>query len=478
MANCQILPPPACRNWLAIALCSIGIGLLWTVSTQAQQSVTLEVEQKSGQHFHVKAQYQHRGVVVVDHAGQDSDPQRLPMQVDAKFDYHDRIAGKSTDIQSIRYYEQSKANIKIDNGEKVSQLEEQNRTIVVRLKPDSIPSLQLASVGDALQQSEFELLNNPADPLTYSALLSGAKTEIGSEWTPSKQGLAKFVSVDQILKTNVKLKLKTIENQAAKLYIVGSLKADVNDVSTEMQLSGTLVVDLKHHFVSMIRLNVKEEREAGQVAPGFEGSTKIDIQIARASQVSQLSNKVLAKNSKSRAIRNLLKWKSDEFSLKYEPSWKLIAAETDAAILRYLDGGELLAQCNVVKLASRPASNPLMLEDFKQEVSKIVRQDKTARIIDAQQTQTSMGHKSLQVSVEGEEEGVPLNWVYYNVASNDGRQVTFVFTLEQDLSTRVMPAIAKIVNGFEFHNSPSANGKPASRDAKVTDRTGQESRSR
>ena len=38
------------------------------------------------------------------------------------------------------------------------------------------------------------------------------------------------------------------------------------------------------------------------------------------------------------------------------------ASEEDAAILRYLENGDLLAQCNIVSLASRPADKPLLLD--------------------------------------------------------------------------------------------------------------------
>ncbi len=158
----------------------------------------------------------------------------------------------------------------------------------------------------------------------------------------------------------------------------------------------------------------------------------------------------------SRKIRQYLRWEPEigNFALDYDPSWKLIASEEDAAILRYLENGDLLAQCNIVSLTSRPADKPLLLEDFKGEVIKIIRPDPTARVVDASQQQTSKGLKAMQVTVSGEEKGIPLHWIYYNVASRDGRQVTFVFTLEKEIASRVMPAAQKMIDGFVFHDIP------------------------
>ena len=67
------------------------------------------------------------------------------------------------------------------------------------------------------------------------------------------------------------------------------------------------------------------------------------------------------------------------------------------------------------------------------------------------------------MTVEGVEEGVPLNWIYYNVAHADGRQVTMVFTLEKEIVRRAAPAAEKLVNGFEFRARSGGKAESASR---------------
>ena len=83
----------------------------------------------------------------------------------------------------------------------------------------------------------------------------------------------------------------------------------------------------------------------------------------------------------------------------------------------------------------------------------------------------------MQVTVRAIEEEVPLNWIYYNVASPDGRQVTFVFTLEEEIAARVRPVAKKLVDGFVFY-APSIQDldwkkKPtaSSAKAKISDAT-------
>jgi hypothetical protein len=433
------------------------------------QSYDLVTQQLPGQYFQVQAQFQHRGTVVVENTGEDPTVHSLPLKVDARFEFVNRIAGKKGSLQSIRFYEQALANISLDKGQTTTKLSPSNRTIVARLKPNRSPRLQLASIQDSLQQSEFELLNNPIDPLSFPSLFTTQKRKLGEKWEASRDALAGFLAVDRVIESDVKLKLHSVTEKIAKIYVMGKLSADVNDVSTEMQLSGIATIDLDQNFVTGIRLNIKEDRQPGQVAPGFTGDTKIAMKIATSSSIPELSNATLASHSKSRSLRSQLKWESPEFLLTYDPSWRLIASESDAAILRYIDNGELLAQCNIVKIASRPATNLLSLDEFKKEVEKIMKSDGSARLIDARQSRNSHGHQALQVSVQAEEEGIPLNWIYYNVSHSDGRQVTFVFTLEQEIADRALPAIGKIVDGFRF--MPRDKKQPATRDANARQAT-------
>ncbi len=460
MINWQNLSAHICNGILSLAVVAIG-----SVSVQAQDKIDIDVRYQKGRQYRVLTQYQHVGQLAVDHAGQDSKIENLSLDVDARIDFYERFVGTTTNVQAVRFYDKAQADIKIDDGTKTSQLSDQNSMVVARLKSDPVQSHQMASLKDVLIQSELELITNPADPLTLAGLLNKKDVKIGGEWTPDRDELAKFLNVDRIYQSDVKLKLRESDGTTAKIFMMGKLRADVDDVSTEMDVTSVMLVELDSHTVSSVRLSIDEVREPGQVAPGFIGKTKVDLQISLGSQVTELSTASISKLTKARKIQQLLQWRPDskKFNLVYDPSWKLIASEQEAAILRYLDDGDLLAQCNIVELASRPASNPLSLEDFKKEVAKIVEIDSSARLVNASQSQTAAGLKALVVTVYGEELGVPLNWVYYNVASPQGRQVTFVFTLEKEIVNRVLPATKKLVNGFSFLAIPKAKSKTASR---------------
>ena len=233
-----------------------------------------------------------------------------------------------------------------------------------------------------------------------------------------------------------------------------------------MTINGVVIVDMQNQLPSSIRITVQEKRGPGQIAPGFDGKTSLDMRISSTLSTTHLSDRSLAMHTKGKKIRQRLKWTSKlgSFVLKFDPRWKMIASEEDAAVLRLMDNGQLITQCNVVLLPKRPASKPISIEDYKKQVQQIVASDKNARLVDAETKTTESGNAAIRVVVEGLEEGVPIQWTYYHVSTTDGRQITFVFTLESSLSERVDVHADRLVNEFKFNELKASVAKtPANR---------------
>jgi hypothetical protein len=154
-----------------------------------------------------------------------------------------------------------------------------------------------------------------------------------------------------------------------------------------------------------------------------------------------------------------------QFRLTHATDWVVIASEDKAAVFRLMDQGELIAQCNVLQLPTRPADNPLKMSQFQEEVKRITAES-NARIVDSEAFTSAAGHETYRVLVEGIESGIPFNWHYYHVAAADGRHATLVFTLEKESQEYLRLADRALVNGFVFkpmnNNSTAANNSQAS----------------
>ena len=424
-----------------------------SASPQArQESIRLQIQPGASEYSHFDIQVSHEGIVVIDDPQREQEgPKSLELEVNAEVRFGQRFTGRNNKVLAIRKYAPtSKAEIKLAEGSSETKLDEKNQYIIARIK-ESGP-IQAASIQDVLTQSESELLTYPCDPLGLPALFPTQQVKVGDSWKVDDKALSTFLGVDRVYENNVSMRLRELKNGQAKVYLLGKAKAEIDDVATAITVTATLLVDTKKEVVTALRANLRQRREVGQIAPGFEGVTKVDMRQRTASSIEALSNSEIAKRTRSKRIERRLKWTSEEgqFSLFYDPRWKIIDSEKEAAVLRYVRHGALLAQCNVVQLPSRPKNSLLEMAKFKEEVKKIISKEESAQVINDRETTTPNGLRALQVRVDGVEQKVPVTWIYYHVGHPDGRQVTFVFTLEQQVSDQFLPADIELVNSIKF----------------------------
>ncbi|MEL7497379.1 MAG: hypothetical protein AAFN77_07185 [Planctomycetota bacterium] len=415
----------------------------------ADDTVDLAVKFPKSEQCRIITEIEHEGSVIVVPDDPQAAPKPLPLKVNGTLKYHQRITNAT---QAIRYFDVAKADIELDKGETKPELDKTNRLIIARLKAETSGRVEMASVRDTLQQEELELLQTPSDPLSLSDLFYKEALKVGQKWEPSDQALAKFLNVETIDTSDVELTLKKIDRGLARVYVSGSVVASVFDVTTEMSVSGIALIDVKNQQIKNIKVGIDEVRPAGQIEPGFEGRTRIDLGFQYGRSTKQLSNKTLSATVRSKKIQQRLKFVSDAgaYHIIYDPRWKLIAGETDSAIMRFIEKGNLITQCNVVLLPERPANQPLTLDKFKDEIGKAIEADKNAMLVTADTRKTANGLNALNVVVSGEEDGLPVNWFYYHVSTNDGRQITFVFTLAEKASGRAKSVADQLVNEFKF----------------------------
>ena len=475
----MLMPCPYKSEFRSLLSLTVALGCLFCFSgvTTAQEKFDLKVEFPTSQQFRISSNYEHVGDVLV--IAESTDPKKKPkvnpleLSVEAKMTYAQRMMSPT---QAIRYFESAGAKIELDKGIATPRLAEKNRMVVARSKEKSKGNqeVEMASVKDTLQQTELDLIQNPSDPMTLAGLLNKDGIKEGDSWKPSNIALAKFLSVNEIVKSDVKLLLKKLDSRSARVFVSGSVEADIDDVSTKMEVSGIAIVDRASNMLSSFKVGINEIKNPGQISPGFKGNTKIDLRFSPINSIKELSNESLALHVKGGKIRQRLKWVSQLglCELVYEPRWKMITQAQEAALLRFIDGKELLTQCNVVLLPKRAPKKPLTLEEYKKEIAKIADKDKNARLVSADKSRLAGGETCLRVVVSGLEEGIPVQWFYYNVGDYDGRQIAFVFTLEGSVSSRVTSIAQQMVKEFRFLDPPrkvaAKRTSPAAKTSKAT----------
>ena len=415
------------------AFCLIS---LQTNIVSAQETYDLIHQVTADETFQIKSQVQYQGSIIVDGAGQQENQKALPLDVRGRFNYDQRISANSTrQPQAIRYYDLAEASIKAGNGRKDSKLEDSNKLLLARMKDlsDGSHHFQIASIQGTLRQKEYELLNNPGDPLAFADLFRKSGVKVGQTWNIEKSQIINLLSVNRIISDSVKMKLKSVNENIAKIFIVGNVKGEIDDVITSLKIKAVAQLDIEKKLVTAFRMSIDEDRRSGQLAPGFEGQVKVDVRLEPTSDNIMLNKKRLAEQFKGKKVKFsfLFDRAENNFQLTHSNKWRVIASEDEAAVLRYVEDGQMIAQCNIVQMARRPADSPLELSSFQAEVRKII-SDAEARIVDSDRFSTDNGNEVLKVAVEGIESRIPFSWIYYHIAANDGRRVTLVFTLEKE----------------------------------------------
>ena len=399
----------------------------------------------------VQIQTEYNGTVVVQHQDIEKEQEletTLPIQVRAMLKYEQKVLSQR---HSIRNYQTAASEITIDKNQRQAGLADSNRTVGVYLGEGrtAFPKpILYSSQEDILKQAELELISTPFDYVALSEFFSTDDVEIGQAWQPEDQHVANVLAIDLIYTNDVQLTVKSATPQQTKLYITGKATGSVDGEDVSFELSGVTLIDNQTDKVKAMRVTINESRVAGQIAPGFVGTVKIDLRAQPKNEVEFIPAPILARTKKFRPQK--LAWKPDnEFKLFFDPRWRMINNQDDAAVFRLIEKGDMLAQCSIVQLPNRPDGNLLELNAFKTEVSKII-SGTNAEISKSTERQSSSGLSVLRVDVEGIEQDIPIHWTYCHVAHNDGRRLTFVFTGEEEVFDRFNLYAQPLVDSLVF----------------------------
>ena len=146
--------------------------------------------------------------------------------------------------------------------------------------------------------------------------------------------------------------------------------------------------------------------------------------------------------------------------------WRVLLDRHDVCVLRCVDRGDLVAQCNISELADAEPGKRLALEGFQQEVRESVTSG-AGQIVEASQTTTDDGLRILRVQATGVASEVPIVWVFYHLSNDQGRQAALSFTLEAKLQERFAEGDRTLVESFQFTPQPplqearQTNGTPS-----------------
>ena len=383
----------------------------------------------------------------------DGKVQGMKMSVECNFSYDERtleVPTSSADrLRSVRYYDKLDAVIKVEDDVLKPVLRPQRRLIGVEI--DSLKTTLFSPHG-TLIRDELDLIDVLANSLLLDRLLPEKPVAVGEAWKHPKELIVALLGLDAAAESDVHSVLKEVTDTVARMELSGRVEGALGGVSTEIELKAKYRFDLKHKRVDWLGLLVKEQRSIGHVKRGLETVARFQVRISPKADSPHLTDAALeGLPLKPTAGLSQLHHASTEggWQVTHDRSWHVIGAHHDLTIMRRIDRGALIAQCNVSALPKTAPDKQITLTKFQKDVQKAL--GKSFReFVEAGQSANDANYRVYRVLARGEVSQLPIQWNYYLVADRHGHQVAVAFTIEHELVEQFGKAGEEMIRSFRF----------------------------
>ena len=452
--------PPALPRW-RFGLQFAAIALLASTASAATDLVDLRPPTQAGGYRVVKAIVDVEGKLKLNPDGKEV--QHLPLKVSGELNYSERVLAQSkqwSEVRLARSYQSAAAKLKLHDTEMANSLRPERRLIVV--ESGSKAAAQLFSPAGPLTREELDLVETTAGGLAPEALLPPRIIKLGGNWNLPDSTVARLLGLETVNKQDVVLTLDAAKNNVAEISLAGKIAGAIGGVSSDIELKGKLNFDLKQRAVTWLTLACRENREIGHAQPGFEVLTTLRMAAAPSRPLPELSDKALAGLPLAAGPETTLLELTSEsagYQVRHDRRWQVMVERHDATILRLIDGGDLISQCN---LSPRPAlgkGEQLTLEGFQDDVKRVLGQNFEQIVSGGEEA--ARGIRILRVVVAGKAGELPIQWTYYHLSDDHGHRAALVFTIESNLLEKYPQLDRQFLAGFRFLADKQPTPAPA-----------------
>jgi len=376
----------------------------------------------------------------------------LPLKVDGELNYVERVLSQAkswTDVRLLRSYQSAQAKIRLHESDLTTELRPERRLIAVQ---SSTKDAVLFSPRGPLTREELDLIEMPASSLALEAILPSGATKIGGQWPLTDTVVSRLLNLEAVSQQDVTCTLDSAKDNVAIVSLSGKVAGAVGGVSSDIELKGKLNFDLTQRAVTWLTLAVKENRAIGHAQPGFDVLTKLRMVSAPTTAVDELGDKALtALSLQPDATQTLVDLNSDAggFQLLHNRRWSVMLERGDLAVLRLVDRGDLIAQCNITPLAPLAKDQQLSMDGFQQDVKRVLGKN-FEEMTEATEEVGENGLRALRIVVTGTVGELPIQWTYYHLSDDAGRRASLVFTLETSLLSRFGHIDRDLIANFRF----------------------------
>ncbi len=385
-------------------------------------------------------------------------PKALPLKIEARLDFVERVLKRDADGSAKRAARRV-VEAATALGDPQGRLLKLRPEVAILVADRREAGVVVFSAGGPLTRWELEMVQVPGDPMALSGLLSSKPVKLGDRWPVSTEAARNLSDYDAITANGLESKLEALNDSEAKVRIGGEIRGSARGGEGAIRITGLLTFDRKAKRITKIDLTRDETRTQGLVEFGLGVKSTLTIERTACETPKELSDEAIGTlpgDDDPRREWLLLAAPDAKYSLEHDRDWHLTRENPKQIVLKRVEKGELVAQCNLSVGPNAGKGRHQDLDEFRADVKKAL----GARFLQVVGTGDVEGGPNSgflhKVAVAGQEGDLGVLWYYYLIASPDGDQLLATFTLDQQSEKRFGNADREILSTLEWK---AAGGK-------------------
>ncbi|HWE37554.1 MAG TPA: hypothetical protein VG406_13380 [Isosphaeraceae bacterium] len=375
------------------------------------------------------------------------------LKVETRLEFTEKILTVGKDggaTKAIRRVERAGAAINGEVRATSATIRPEVATLVAELRDGQVV---VVSPGGPLTRAELEVVQGPGDPLALAALLPAAGVAKGESWTVGNDAARSLSGYDTLDDNGLKATLESVDDARAVVRLKGQVRGSYLGGPGTITLGGSFAFDRKAGRVESLEIDRAEVRRPGPVEAGLDIKSTLKVSRRAVATPSELSEANLAGvPTEVDAARELLVFVSPDgkYQLVHDRDWHIDWDGEKQAVLKRLDKGRFVAQCN---LSAGPNAGAGRHEDparLRDDIKAAVGPRFVALVGEGVVDGAPAGGYRYKVAVQGREGKAGVLWYYYLIAGPRGDQVLAIFTLGLDQRERFGDQDLRLIGSFEW----------------------------
>lgn len=386
-----------------------------------------------------------------------------PITADAVLKYRERrLQGAGRDAQALRAlrrYDALQADIKVGGQLTSSRLSDDRRLIVAQGRREGI---FFYSPDGLLTASQLDLLRAPGDSLCLLALLPPGAVDVGAKWSPPSWVAQMLTDTEAASKQDLVCSLDSVADGLAKINFSGTIEGATAGSSGSVRLQGWLLFDLAAQRITRAEIEQGEQRSISPVSPGMKVTARAVLVRGGSDDANGLTAEMASAVplEPPASLTPLVFRAFANVELEHDRGWRLFQQSPQVAVLRLIDQGTFVAQCNVAPVLHAAPGEHVPEQKFQDDVRASLGA-RLKSIEKAEPIPSQPGRFVYRVIARGDSTNGPITWIYYLCAAPDGAQVSFVFAVDTSLRPRLGDRDLQMIKSLRFLEPPKEPEKAA-----------------